>query len=114
MGYFGTDGPLKRKRIGIFPEEISDDRIVPIIGTLPIGVGMIGFFLPSFIYVIEAFGFYAASAIASLTFFRSLGGTFLPLAGPPLYDNLGLGYILLVAGLTIDGAIHCLDLSRSC
>ena len=40
--------------------------IVPILGTVPIGIGMMGFFLPSFIYVIEAFGFYSASAIASL------------------------------------------------
>jgi hypothetical protein len=39
---------------------------VPILGTMPVGIGMMGFFLPSFIYVIEAFGFYAASAIASL------------------------------------------------
>jgi len=72
---------------------------------VPIGIGMIGFFLPSFMYTIEAFGFYAASAIASLylphvmttyltyrTFFRSIMGTFLPLAGPPLYNNLGLGW----------------------
>jgi hypothetical protein len=51
-----------------FPTAISDSRIVPILGTIPIGIGMIGFFLPSFIYVIEAFGFYAASAIASLYF----------------------------------------------
>ena len=41
-------------------------RIVPILGTMPIGIGMMGIFLPAFIYVIEAFGFYAASAIASL------------------------------------------------
>jgi len=26
------------------------------------------------------------------TFFRSVIGTFLPLAGPPLYQNLGLGW----------------------
>lgn len=56
--------------IGMFWYGWSADKkvhwIVPIIGTFPIGVGMIGFFLPSFVYIIEAFGFYAASAIASL------------------------------------------------
>ena len=40
--------------------------IVPILGTVPLGIGMMGIFLPSFIYSIEAFGFYAASALASL------------------------------------------------
>ena len=44
----------------------TNDRILPIMGTLPLGIGMMGLFLPTFIYVIEAFGFYSASAIASL------------------------------------------------
>lgn len=56
--------------IGLFwygwAAEAKTHWIVPILGTVPIGIGMIGFFLPSFIYTIEAFGFYAASAIAAL------------------------------------------------
>jgi hypothetical protein len=63
------DGLRKQRLIGLhFPFQCLIGRIVPILGTVPIGIGMIGFFLPSFIYVIEAFGFYAASAIASLYF----------------------------------------------
>lgn len=35
---------------------------------------------------------YAASAIAANTELRSLVGALLPLAGPPMYDTLGLGW----------------------
>lgn len=35
---------------------------------------------------------YAASAIAANTELRSLVGALLPLAGPPMYDALGLGW----------------------
>lgn len=35
---------------------------------------------------------YAASAIAANTELRSLVGAFLPLAGTPMYDSLGLGW----------------------
>jgi hypothetical protein len=66
------DGLRKQRLIGMpFPLQYLIRRIVPILGTIPIGIGMIGFFLPSFIYVIEAFGFYAASAIAALYFLVS-------------------------------------------
>jgi hypothetical protein len=29
----------------LFPWDMADDRIVPILGTVPIGIGMIGFFV---------------------------------------------------------------------
>lgn len=35
---------------------------------------------------------YAASAIAANTELRSLVGALLPLAGPPMYQSLGLGW----------------------
>ena len=45
------------------------------------------------IYLIEVYGASAgASALAANTLLRSLGGAFLPLAGPALYANLGLGW----------------------
>lgn len=43
-------------------------------------------------YLIDAFTIYAASALAASTVLRSLFGCFLPLVGPPLYENLGLGW----------------------
>ena len=39
------DGRRKQKRIGITLPNDIDSRIVPILGTVPIGIGMIGFFV---------------------------------------------------------------------
>ncbi|KAF4345171.1 major facilitator superfamily transporter [Fusarium beomiforme] len=88
--------------------------IVPIIGTSFIGFGI--FFImvsqsepneispvhnsnldlaqmPSQLYVVDVFGAQgAASALAALAVFRCMFAAFLPLAGPPMYDDLGLGW----------------------
>jgi MFS family permease len=66
--------------------------IVPIIGLLPFGFGMMGIFIPIQTYIIDAFPTFAASGVAALTVSRSLFGTFLPLAGPRMYAALGLGW----------------------
>lgn len=47
---------------------------------------------PLMSYLVDAFTTHAASAIAASTIFRSVFGAFLPLAGPPLYSGLGLGW----------------------
>ncbi|KAJ0168957.1 putative transporter [Colletotrichum tanaceti] len=67
--------------------------IAPVLGTLVIGFGSFIVLVPSQIYLVDAFGSEAsASALAANTFLRSLFGAFLPLAGPPLYESLGLGW----------------------
>lgn len=90
--------------------------IVPILGTLFIGIGSLFVIvsvsaadfrsrasstiyasngsaqMPAQTYLVDAFGPYAASALAANTILRSLFGTFLPLAGPPMYKTLGLGW----------------------
>ncbi|KAH8745545.1 major facilitator superfamily domain-containing protein [Diaporthe sp. PMI_573] len=66
--------------------------IVPIIGLLPFGTGMMGVFAPVQIYLVDSFPQYAASALAALTFLRCLFGSMLPLAGPSMYASLGLGW----------------------
>lgn len=43
-------------------------------------------------YYIDTGKQYAASAMAGLTAIRCLFAAFLPLAGQPLYNNLGLGW----------------------
>jgi hypothetical protein len=43
-------------------------------------------------YLVDAFGVYAASAVAASTVFRSLGGALLPLAGGPMFSALGDGW----------------------
>ncbi len=48
--------------------------------------------MPAQIYLVDAFGPYAASALAANALLRSLFGTFLPLAGPKMYESMGLGW----------------------
>lgn len=49
--------------------------------------------MPAQIYLVDTFGpEAAASALAANTLLRSLFGTFLPLAGPKMYETLGLGW----------------------
>ncbi|CAG8072404.1 unnamed protein product [Penicillium salamii] len=66
--------------------------IVPIIGMFPFGLGMMGVYMPIQTYVIDCYPAYAASANATLTATRSLVGALLPLAGPKMFDTLGLGW----------------------
>ncbi|KAF6827252.1 MFS multidrug transporter [Colletotrichum plurivorum] len=66
--------------------------IVPMIGTAIVGIGIMFVFTPLVSYLVDAFTTHAASAIAASTIFRSIFGAFLPLAGPPLYSGLGLGW----------------------
>lgn len=48
--------------------------------------------MPISTYLIDAFTVHSASALAANTILRSFAGAFLPLAGPPLYKSLGLGW----------------------
>ncbi|KAI1439066.1 major facilitator superfamily domain-containing protein [Xylaria sp. CBS 124048] len=66
--------------------------IVPIIGTAVAGIGTNLVWTPVQAYLVDAFHIYAASAMAACTVVRSLFGVLLPLAGQPLYNNLGLGW----------------------
>jgi hypothetical protein len=66
--------------------------IVPIIGFLPFGFGMMGILAPIQTYLIDTFPLYAASAVAGMTTIRSVFGALLPLAGPEMFDSLGLGW----------------------
>ena len=66
--------------------------IVPIIGTLFVGLGLLATFMPIQTYLVDAFTLHAASAIAANTVLRSAVGAFLPLAGPRMYAALGLGW----------------------
>ena len=43
-------------------------------------------------YLVDAFGVFAASAVAANTVLRSLGGAILPMAGGRMFDTLGMGW----------------------
>lgn len=51
-----------------------------------------GLFMPIQTYVIDCYPAYAASANAILTATRSLVGALVPLAGPSMFNSLGLGW----------------------
>ncbi|KAJ6185360.1 MFS transporter [Penicillium mononematosum] len=83
--------------IGFFWYGWSADKvtywIVPILGTMFIGLGAFLVLMPAQLYLVDAFGSEAAaSALATNTVLRSLFGALLPLAGPPMYGCLGLGW----------------------
>jgi len=66
--------------------------IVPLLGQVLFGMGIITSFMPITTYMVDAFTPYAASATAANTVLRSIGGALLPLAGPKMYAALGLGW----------------------
>jgi multidrug resistance protein len=65
---------------------------VTIIGIFPLGVGIFGIWMASQAYIIDAYPQYAASGLAAFTVLRSVVAAFLPLAGPTMFENLGLGW----------------------
>ena len=64
-----------------------------------------GIFIPIQTYTIDSFPTFAASGVAALTVARSLFGAFLPLAGPSMYQALGLGWGNSVLGFIAIGLI---------
>lgn len=72
---------------------------VAIIGMVPFGFGMLGIFMPCQTFLVDAYPTYAASAVAAVRTSLSVVGAFLPLAGPPLYKSLGLGWGNTLLGL---------------
>lgn len=67
--------------------------IVPIIGTVFIGVGTICVTSSGQLYMMDMFGPQgAASALAATTLVRNGSGAFLALAADPLYNRFGLGW----------------------
>jgi hypothetical protein len=66
--------------------------MVPIVGSGILGMGNMFFLLPVVGYLVDTFTIYAASAIASSTVLRSIGGALLPLVGPSMYAELGFGW----------------------
>ena len=79
--------------------------IVPIIGLVPFGAGLMGIFASIQTYFIDVSGDYAASAVAGMTSVRCLFGACLPLAGPSMYKSLGIGWGNSVLGFIALGLI---------
>ena len=82
--------------------ERGTSSVVPILGTVFIGVGMTTSSISSSLYLVDMFGIHAASATAASLVLRCVFGAIVPLAGPALYERLGLGWgnsLLALIGL---------------
>ena len=66
--------------------------MAPITGTGLVGFGVILTLIPAKTYLVKAFELHAASAIAVTVVIQSVMVVLLPLAGPPLYASLGIGW----------------------
>jgi hypothetical protein len=92
--------------VGIFWYGWAADRgvqwIVPILGTVFIGIGVMVITSSAQLYMMDMFGpAGAASALAAITLVRQASGAFLPLAAEPLYKWLGLGWGNSVLGFIV-------------
>jgi hypothetical protein len=89
--YFGCLLPITFFWYG-WTTEYQTHWIWPTLGLFPFSFGILGLFLPIVTYLVDCYPVYAASAVAANTVFRSLAGALLPLAGPRMYQSLGLGW----------------------
>lgn len=82
--------------VGLFVYGWGADKrvhwILPEIGTVFTGFGMIGIVMCVQTYLVDAFTIHAASVIAASAVLRSLFGALFPLFGLDLYNKLGLGW----------------------
>jgi MFS family permease len=66
--------------------------IVPCMSGIPFGVGNLLIFMALLNYLADAYGVFAASAMAASSCTRSVFGAVLPLATTSMYDTLGVGW----------------------
>ena len=73
--------------------------IVPILAGIPFGAGNAAVFIYRNNYLVHSYGVYSASALAGNTVLRSVMGAVLPLAGPVMYERLGLEWASFMLGM---------------
>ncbi|KAJ1553865.1 hypothetical protein HK405_006688, partial [Cladochytrium tenue] len=77
---------------------------VPDAGMLLFATGLMTAYMCVNVYVFDCYQRYAASAVAAVTFLRSLGGFGFPLFAPTLYEALGYGWgnsVLALVGFAV-------------
>lgn len=80
-----------------YPEHVH--WAVPAVSGIFTGYGMMGIFVPAVNYVIDAYLFFAASALAAMTFLRSAMGAASPLFATHMFKGMGLNWTGLLLGL---------------
>ncbi|KAK0382986.1 hypothetical protein NLU13_8902 [Sarocladium strictum] len=66
--------------------------ILPILGTGVLGIGIVIVYSTSATYLVDVYSVYSASVMAASATLRCLCGALLPLAGPAMFDALGVGW----------------------
>lgn len=84
--------------------------MAPIIGTGIVGFSLLLNVLPTQTYLLDVYELHSASAVATSIILRQFSAAMLPLAGPALYNRLGLGWgntllaflvILFIPGISL-------------
>lgn len=70
----------------------------PIIASTLFGFGIIGIFLSTYMYIIDSYETYAASALTFVALVRYLAAGGMTVAGIPFYENMGVHYTLTILG----------------
>ncbi|KAE8341473.1 hypothetical protein BDV24DRAFT_151137 [Aspergillus arachidicola] len=71
----------------------------PIVGSSLFGFGSICMFISSYMYVIDAYEIYAASALGFMTVTRYCAAGGMTVAGVPFYNNVGVEWTLTILGI---------------
>ncbi|KAL4939884.1 hypothetical protein BDV06DRAFT_230787 [Aspergillus oleicola] len=71
----------------------------PLASSLLIGFGIICIFLSAYMYTIDSYGHYAASALTFIALVRYLAAGGMTVVGIPMYNNLGTHWTLTVLGI---------------
>jgi hypothetical protein len=72
--------------------------VVPILCSAASGFGFVMVNLAAWCFLVDIGGIYVASATAGVVVLRNITAAGLPLAGPPLFDKLGLGWGTTILG----------------
>ncbi|KAK5047253.1 hypothetical protein LTR84_006775 [Exophiala bonariae] len=72
--------------------------IVPMLAGVPFGMGLELVFISMLNYLADAYDVFAASALASSAFSRSIFAVLLPLAAGPMYERLGIPWACSLLG----------------
>ncbi|KAJ5884916.1 hypothetical protein N7495_009426 [Penicillium taxi] len=70
----------------------------PIVASMCFGFGTICIFISSYMYVIDSYEIYAASALGFMTVSRYCAAGIMAIVGIPFYQNVGVHYTLTILG----------------
>ncbi|PYI16999.1 membrane transporter [Aspergillus violaceofuscus CBS 115571] len=68
---------------------VSIPWIVPVLGSVPVGYGLLMIFLPCYNYLVDSYTIYAASVMAACTLMNSVFAAAFPLFTDQMYQGLG-------------------------